>query len=166
MSIQFSRSMRSLKVDSYRASLVGILLASGILLALVVWFFTAQITLYEVSNSLSLTEDGRLIAHFPAESMARIHQGQTAILRATVGSDQSVVSLPAMVFTTQPDSSDVEISITTNDVPENLLTGSLKGQVDVEAEYVTPSVLVMRAMGKYLTRSQIPVSPQNNSSAP
>lgn len=83
--------MRSLKVDSYRASMIGILLASLILLALVIWFFTAQITLYEVSNSLSLTEDGRLMAQFPTESMARIHQGQTAILRVIVGSDQSVV---------------------------------------------------------------------------
>ena len=59
MSIPFSRSMRSLKVDSYRASLVGILLASAIMLALVVWFFSARITLFEVSNSVGMSEEGR-----------------------------------------------------------------------------------------------------------
>ena len=166
MSIQFSRSMRSLKVDSYRASLVGILLASVILLVLVVWFFTAHITLYEVSTSLSLTEDGLLMARFPAESMARIRPGQAAIVRLTVGSDQSVVSLPAVVFDVEPGSNDVEIAITADDVPENLLSGGIKGQVDVEADYVTPSTLVMRAMGKYLTRPQLSTSPQGEPGAP
>ena len=158
--------MRSLKVDSYRASLVGIFLASGIMLALVVWFFSAKITLFEVSNSVSLAEDGRLMVRFPTESMARLRQGQSAVLRVTVGSDQSVVSLPAMVFTIQPDSNDVEIILTTNEIPENLLAQGFKGQVQVEAEYVTPAVLVMRAMGKYLNRQQIPVSPQETPGPP
>jgi hypothetical protein len=158
--------MRSLKVDSYRASLVGILLASTIMLALVVWFFSARITLFEVSNAVSMTEEGRLMARFPAESMARLHQGQSAVLRVNVGSDQSVVPLPAMVFTIEPGSNDVEITLTTNEIPENLLAPGFKGQVQVEAEYVTPAVLVMRAMGKYLNRQQIPVTPQETPSAP
>ena len=166
MSIPFSRSMRSLQVDSYRASLVGILLASAVMLALVVWFFSARITLFEVSQSVSMTEDGRLMGRFSAESMARLRQGQPAVLRVTVGSDQSVTPLPAMVFTIQPGSNDVEIILTTNEVPENLLAQGFKGQVQVEAEYVTPAVLVMRAMGKYLNRQQIPVSPQETPSPP
>jgi len=158
--------MRSLKVDSYRASLVGILLASAVMLALVVWFFSARITLFEVSNSISMTEDGRLMARFPSESMARLRQGQPAVLRVTVGSDQSVVPLPAMVFTIQSGSNDVEIIPTTTEIPENLLAPGFKGQVQVEAEYVTPAVLVMRAMGKYLNQPQIPVSPQETPSPP
>jgi hypothetical protein len=166
VSIQFSRSMRSLQVDSYRASLVGILLASAIMVALVIWFFSAKITLFESSNSVSLTEDNRLIAQFPAESLARIRQGQPAFLKVTVGSDQAVVTLPAMVFTTQPGSSDVEIIVTTNEVPENLLSEGFKGQVQVEAEYVTPATLVMRAIGKYLNRPQIPVTPRQNQNQP
>lgn len=158
--------MRSLKVDSYRGSLVGILLASIIMLALVVWFFSARITLFEVSNSVSMTEDGHLMVRFPAESMARLRQGQPAVLRVTVGADQSVIPLPAMVFTIQQGSNDVEIIVTTNEIPENLLAEGFKGQVQVEAEYVTPAVLVMRAMGKYLNRQQIPVTPQETPSPP
>lgn len=158
--------MRSLKVDSYRASLVGILLASIIMLALVVWFFSARITLFEVSNSVSVTQDGHLMVRFPAESMARLRQGQPAVLRVTVGADQSVIPLPAMVFTIQQGSNDVEIIVTTNEIPENLLAEGFKGQVQVEAEYVTPAVLVMRAMGKYLNRQQIPVTPQETPSPP
>jgi hypothetical protein len=158
--------MRSLKVNSYRASLVAILLASAIMLALVVWFFAASITLFEVSNTLSMTEEGRLIARFPAESMARLRQGQLAVLQVSVGSDQSVVSVPGMVFTIAPDSNDVEIALNADEIPENLPTQGLKGQVQVEAEYVTPAMLVMRAMGKYLNRSQIPVTPQETPAAP
>ena len=166
MSIPFSRSMRSLKVDSYRASLVGILLASAIMLALVVWFFSARITLFEVSNSVGMSEDGRLMARFPAESMARLRQGQAAVLRVTVGSDQAVVPLPAMVFTIEPGSNDVEIVLTADEIPENLLAQGFKGQVQVEAEYVTPAVLVMRAMGKYLNRPQLQVNPKETPGAP
>lgn len=158
--------MRSLKVDSYRASLVGILLASAIMLALVVWFFSARITLFEISNSVSMTEDGHLMVRFPAESMARLRQGQPAVLRVTSGSDQSVTPLPAMVFTIQPGSNDVEIILTANEIPENLFAQGIKGQVQVEAEYITPAVLVMRAMGKYLNRQQIPVTPQETPSPP
>lgn len=158
--------MRSLKVDSYRASLVGILLASAIMLALVVWFFSARITLFESSNSVSMTEDGHLMVRFPAESMTRLRQGQPAVLRVTAGSDQTVTPLPAMVFTIQPGSNDVEIILTTNEIPENLLAQGFKGQVQVEAEYVTPAVLVMRAMGKYLNRQQVPVTPQGTPSSP
>jgi hypothetical protein len=158
--------MRSLQVDSYRASLVGILLASGILLALVVWFFTARITLYESTNSVSLTEDGRLMARFPSEAMARLRQGQAGVLRVSVGSDQSVVPLPIMVFTIQQGSPDVEVIVTSNEIPENLFPEGFKGQVQVEAEYITPATLVSRAMGKFLNRPQIPVSPQDNQSEP
>jgi hypothetical protein len=166
VSIQFSRSMRSLQVDSYRASLVGILLASVILLALVVWFFTASITLYESTNSVSLMEDGRLMARFPNEAMARLRQGQPGVLRVSVGSDQSVIPLPIMVFTIQPGSSEVEIIVTGNEIPENVLTEGFKGQVQVEAEHITPATLVSRAMGKFLNRPQIPARSQDNQSEP
>ena len=71
-----------------------------------------------------------------------------------------------MVFTTQPGSSAVEIIVTSNDIPENLLSEGFKGQVQVEAEYVTPATLVMRAMGKYLNRPQIPVTPRKNQNQP
>jgi hypothetical protein len=39
---------------------------------------------------------------------------------------------------------------------------NLKGQVDVEVEYVTPAEMVFRTSGKYLNQSQIPISPQSN----
>ena len=45
-------------------------------------------------------------------------------------------------------------------VPLDTQQGKLSGQVEVEVEYVTPAELVLRTSGKYLNRSQVPVSPQ------
>ena len=43
--------------------------------------------------------------------------------------------------------------------PEGALAG--KAEVEVEVEYVTPAELVLRASGKFLNRSQVPLSPQS-----
>jgi hypothetical protein len=36
----------------------------------------------------------------------------------------------------------------------------LKGQLEVEVEYVTPAQLVMRASGRFLSQNQTQISPQ------
>ena len=43
--------MRSLRLDSFRATRIGLVFAIIIMLALIVWFFMARVTLYEVSST-------------------------------------------------------------------------------------------------------------------
>ena len=160
MSLQFSRSLRALRVDSFRPSRIGLLLAIILMGGLIAWFFMAKVTLYENSVSLQFKEDGRLLATFTPEGMKRVRQGQTAMLHIDVGADQPAESLPAMVFDIQADSNVAEILVKSNEVPESLKKGNLGGHVEVEVEYATPAQLLLRVSGKYFGGNNITVSPQ------
>jgi hypothetical protein len=160
MSLQFSRSLRALRVDSFRPSRIGLFLGILLMMGLIAWLFTAKVTLYENSASLQFGEDGRILATFTPEGMKRIRQGQTGMLHIDEGTDQQAESLPAMVFDTQSDSNVAEILIKSGEVPESLKTGNLSGRVEVEVEYTTPAQLLLRVSGKYFGNKNIPVSPQ------
>jgi len=51
----------------------------------------------------------------------------------------------------------------TDEIPTSALRGDLsnRAEIEVEVEYISPAALVLRASGKYLGGSQIPVSPQD-----
>jgi len=154
--------MRALRVDSFRPSRIGLFLAIVLMAALIAWFFTAKVTLFENSVSIQLAEDGRLLATFTPEGMKRIRQGQNATLHLDPIADQPAESLPAMVFETQFDSTEVVILIKTADTPESFKSGKLSGRVEVEVEYTTPAQLLLRVSGRYFGANNISVSPQNS----
>lgn len=159
MSLQFSRSLRSLKADSFRASRIGLVLAVIFVIALLIWFFFAKVTLYEVSTNIELTSDGRILAQFSEEGVRRISVGQTAILRLEGKKEQQNLNLPAIVIdTTKKDK--IEIIPLAPSLPEEFEMDTIKGQVDVEVEYVKPIEMVLRTSGKFMNQSQIPISPQ------
>lgn len=160
MTLPFSRSVRSLDIDSYRASRIGMILAIVVMILLLLWFFFAKVTLFEISSDISLTEDGHVVANFPNEAIRRIKPGQPAILRAQVGPDQATLTLSAIVIRTDRTSGQAEIVVLSEEGAVIPLLEELSGQVQVEVEYVTPATLVRRASGSYLNNSQFPVSPQ------
>jgi hypothetical protein len=161
MSLQFSRSLRALRVDSFRPSRIGLLLAILLMGGLIAWFFTAKVTLYENSASIQFSEDGRLMATFTPEGMKRVRKGQTAMLHINSGTDQPAESLPAMVFDIHRDTNAAEILVKTNEIPESMKTGNLSGNVEVEVEYTTPAQLLLRVSGKYFGGNNILISPQS-----
>jgi len=160
VSIQFSRSMRSLRLDSFRATRIGLIFAIILMLALIVWFFMAKVTLYEVSSTLEWNAEAKLMATFAEEARARLRPGMPAILRLPQSPDQPATTIPAVVFDLPRDSEQVEILVLPSGLPLDTQPGKLTGQVEAEVEYVTPAELVLRTSGKFLNRSQVPVSPQ------
>ncbi len=162
MSLTFSRSTRSLGIDSFRASRFGLLLAIGLMVAFLAWFFLARVTLYEVSSTMRLLEDGMLQVTFAQEALGRLRQGQPAMVRLYPGPDQPVISLPAMVYEIPTEGEDVKFYLMTSELSPGGLQGKLNGQVEVEVEHLSPAELVLRTSGKYLNRSPVPVSPQNS----
>jgi len=160
VSLQFSRSLRSLKADSFRASRIGLILAIIFVFALLIWFFFAKVTLYEISSSIELTSDGRIMAQFSEEAAKRINVGQTAILRLEGKTDQQKLTLPALVVDTSQKEK-IEVLPLTTSLPEEFEMDTLKGQVDVEVEYVKPVEMVLRTSGNFMDQSKIPVSPQS-----
>jgi hypothetical protein len=152
VSIQFSRSMRSLSLDSYRTSQIAMILATILMLALILWFLLAKVTLYESSSTVSLTEDGRVIAVFRPESLRRIQPGQEGFLRLNTRADQPVESYPAVVVSTNTETNEAEFFVYPGENTPGFAPGKLDGRLDVVAETITPARLVLRATGKYMNQ--------------
>jgi len=150
VSIQFSRSLRSLRVDSFQASRIGLVLALILALALLVWFFFGEVTMYEVSTDVQVGEDGRVIARFAPETADRIQVGQQATVRLQLEPNQSLVAYPAIVFNPPAESGEVDLLLTGSEFPP---TGgdSIKGQAEVEVEYLSPLDMVLRAAEGYVS---------------
>jgi hypothetical protein len=137
------------------------ILAALNMLALVLWFFLAHVTLYEVSDKLELGKDGRVNVEFSSEAIGRIETGQSAILKIDPGSEQPGQNLPALVVSVDKKGNRVQLLIMVPDLSPQTLGEKINGQAEVEVEHVTPAELVLRSSGKYLGGSQVPVSPQN-----
>ncbi len=154
MSIPFSRSTRSLASDSFRPALIGLTLAILTLMALILWFFLANISLYQSSATAVLQADGQIQASFSSDIFPEIKPGQSAIFRLGQTGDQRPVVVPAQVFDTQGGSDDVIFIITdTTNLPVEL-GEQTEGRVDVETESISPVELLLRASGKFLSRNR------------
>jgi hypothetical protein len=148
-------------LDSFRASRIGLILAGVNMALLLVWFFLARVTIYEVSDKINFVGDGHVIAIFQPEIVERIRPGQSALLRLEVDPEQAAITIPALVVGTERGGNQVELLVMLNDPALKTLQGKQPGQVDVEIEYITPVRLVMRASGKFLNSAQVPLSPQS-----
>jgi hypothetical protein len=164
MSIHFSRSMRSLNIDSFQASRIGLILGSILVLVLIIWFLFAKVGLYAVSQEVGFNPDGRFMATFSKEEMARVQIGQNALVRIFSTADQPPLVVSGIVFDIPSGSQQAEILVLTQDLPENGISQNTTGQVEVEVERITPLELVLRTSGKYLSGNQLPVSPQTGES--
>ena len=160
MSLPFSRSIRSLNIDSYQASRIGMALGILIIVALVLWFFLVKVTIYEFSTDLDYKETGILTAGFPKENLKKITAGQPAIIQIDLGPNQPDITLTGMVVETDSTQETAELVILSEEITQIPLDEDISGQVQVEVEYVTPAMLVRRASGMYVNNSQFPISPQ------
>jgi hypothetical protein len=162
MTIHFSRSMRSLNIDSFQASRIGLILGSILILVLISWFLFAKVSLYAVSQEVGFNPDGRFMATFTKEEMARVQIGQDALVRIFSTADQPPMVVPGIVYDIPPGKQEAEILVMIQDLPETGVPQDATGQVEVEVERITPLALVLRTSGKYLSGNQIPVSPQTS----
>jgi hypothetical protein len=77
--IAFSRTLRALEAGDFRASKSGLLAAALLLAAWTWWMFSASIPRYETTTRVQI-ESGQAIAYFSPGVLARLHEGQPAIL--------------------------------------------------------------------------------------
>lgn len=162
LSIPFSRSTRSLVLDSFRPGVIAMLLAILILASLIIWFIAAKVTIYQSSETASLKQDGMIEASFTAEGFATIKPGQKALLRLGQGPDSRPISIPTSVFDTGEGKDRVLLLITDYSALPFEITDELNGRVDIEVEYISPLELVMRATGQFLNRGGV----SSNSTSP
>jgi hypothetical protein len=166
MATPFSRTMRSLRSDSFRASLVGLFLGMLVLVLWLAWFFLARITVYETSQLATVSQAGETTADFPVTALGRILPGQSALVRLGGGANGVPQTAPAIVMDVEDDTAGgrVRVELYILEMPSDLVAGKAisNAQVDVEVEHVSPAVLVMRASGQFLNSPGLSLSPQDN----
>ena len=161
MALSFSRSLRSLQQDSFGPTLAALIITSLLLMAWCAWFFLAKVTLYETSREFSVQRDGSLLVNFSPEALARLRPGQAATLRLANRVAPEGQTFPALVMDTpqtNDQTSQVELHVFS---PEPLQPGQA-GQIQVEVEYVSPAVLVLRSAGQWVDDPKLTLSPQHS----
>jgi hypothetical protein len=166
VSIQFSRSTRSLNIDSYRVSRIGLAVGIILIIALILWFFFARVSIYASTQQVSLRDDGRLVAVFPSENASRIHPGQIAILRLLSSGDQPPLAVEGYVFDVPANSQEAEILVLESDLNGIQLTQDMKAQVDVEIDSITPFTMVLRYSGRFAETDQGSPGSEQEANAP
>ncbi|MGW8143351.1 MAG: hypothetical protein ACWGN2_03095 [Anaerolineales bacterium] len=165
MSIQFSRSVQSLNIDSFRASKIGLIIGSLLMFTLILWFFFARVSVHEISHDVRFNEDGRILATFSEEAFTRIQPGQDALIRIFNAAEGPPLAVQGFVYDVFPERNQAEIIIVSEnlfDIPE---TNNINAQVDVEIEKVTPFNLIMRYSGQFVETDQGETNSQTESSA-
>lgn len=145
MTVQFSRSTRSLKHDRGFAGYVILISATAVIAAWLAWFFFAPVTLYETSTQFTIRRDGLLLVSFPEAALTRIVPGQTAIFSPAISANEFGSSLPALVMDTPASTGrrdglvHVYLHIPTQP------TANLTGEVKIAVEEVSPFTLILRS---------------------
>lgn len=170
MATPFSRTLRSLSSDSFRASVVSLSLGMLALVLWLAWFFLARITIYETSQNATLSAAGEVVATYAPSALGRILPGQSALVRVVGGTATGLPqTLPAVVMDVkeEPSHDRVRVRLYVLDLPADLTIGpsGLSAQADIEVEYVSPAVLVMRASGQFLQAPGVAISPQDTQGA-
>jgi hypothetical protein len=117
--IAFSRTLRALDADDFRASKLGLWLAALLLAAWAWWMLSARVPQYETTSNIRI-ESGRVVAYFPAGAMSRISMGQPALARyndselatrvEAIASDHARLALPPNPQSRIPTSIEIEVS--------------------------------------------------------
>ena len=154
MSSPFSRTIRSLHADSFLSVLIGVFIALVILIAWGIWFFFAQVTLYEKSQSARITGE-IVVAEFPAQLLHNIQPTRPARLYLDGAIGQQVGIISAVVTDvinpsqTEP-TGQVKLFAFVDANSPIRLQKELTGQVEIEVEHLSPAQLVMRVSGLFV----------------
>jgi hypothetical protein len=164
MPTPFTNTLRSLNADRFHASLIGLGVALVLLIAWGSWFFLARMTIYEVSTSALVASDGFVIADFPMAKPGRIRRGQAAWLFPVLDGAKQAGSVPAVVIDIirSPSVEPARVRlfpVHDRDLSEVLPAGQ-KVRVEIEVEYVSPAVLVLRTSGLLVDTPGVALSPQ------
>jgi hypothetical protein len=154
MSSPFSRTMRSLYADSFRPALIGLIIAIILLLVWGSWFFFAQLTFYENSQSAYLSDGEIILAEFPAKAFNRLQTGQSArlyidgVMGKQVGQIRAIVTDVIQPSQTEQIGKVRLFAFPDSDSPVRFHE-KLTGKVQIAVEQISPAQLVMRVSGLF-----------------
>lgn len=156
VSIPFSRSTRSLRVDDFRESTVVLTVVLLFLIIWLAWFSLTRVTVYEVSESVQVTGENSAVATFSPAVLGRVRAGQPAQLRIDGFPWSQYGVVAAHVTRVRTDSIRdrgvrVELSLRPVSAPSIPLQPGMTGRAEIVVDRVSPAALVLRAAGKHIT---------------
>lgn len=131
--IAFSRTLRALDADDFRASKLGLLIAAALLVAWTWWMLAARVPQYESTN-YAWIQSSRVFAFFP--STIQIRAGQSAIV--TINGK----AFPARVQSVASDHA--ELVLAPN--PQSPIPASSSASADIETTRVSPAAIAFRTL--------------------
>jgi hypothetical protein len=164
VAVPFTRSLRSAEADSLYPSLIGLCIACIILSTWLGWFLLARITLYETSVQMQVQEDDIIVADFPITAQGNVQRGQAALLHleGVLGAEYGPIPLIVVDVFHDPVVGRVQAHLFPAEsagLPFDTRDG-LAGRIEVEAEHITPAVLLMRNVGQFSDTPRVRTSPQ------
>lgn len=178
----FSQSLNSLNADKGRFSFTAILIALVILGAWLLWFFLAPIPVYETGKVVGTQRDGRLIAHFPARTLAQLrpgqigyiqhwdqHAGQSADQNEARYAGQQTATVSQVLATVREGQIEVILypayqeggighsvfdgARETDAATDALAEGNI--EITVAVDHISPAVLVLRSSGQFIEAAPV-----------
>jgi hypothetical protein len=131
--IAFSRTLRALDADDFRASKLGLLVAVALLAAWTWWMLAARVPQYESTSNVRI-ESGVVIAYFP--STIRIHPGQSAVVTL------DGKAFPARVKSVAPDHAELDLAPN----PQSPSPASSSSAADIEVSRVSPAAIFLHTL--------------------
>jgi hypothetical protein len=135
--IAFSRTLRALEADDFRASKAGLLIAALVLAAWTWWIFAARVPQYESTTNVRM-ESGRVVAYFPASAMVRISVGQPALIHIEGSTFPSRVQSIA--------SDHIDLALPANSQLPTAASSS--ASADIEVSRVSPASIALQSLGQ------------------
>jgi len=155
--------MRSIEADSFRPSMVGLILALVLLMGWGIWFVAARITLFETAQATQVSTDGEVLVEFPSEKQPVFKIGQYGWLHVAQPDGEGTIDLPAVLMDIRhdPAKNSVELELFAMDNPnEPVLETGMQAQVEIATGHLSPAELVIRASRQANTTPNLSLSPQ------
>lgn len=146
MTVQFSRSVRSIQADNLSPMLVGAAFFAILMLGWILWFFFASIPYYENSTIASYQQDGYVMANFSVTAFDRLQRGLPAQF-VPLTTRRTVPPIPMIVTDVYLETTQVRLVLQIEDHKIFPLQPGTTGEVKVTVEQLSPARVVLQAAG-------------------
>ena len=146
MTVQFTRSVRSIQADSLGPMLVGAIFFTVLMLGWLFWLFFATIPNYENSSTATLQRDGYVMAGFSSTAFNRLRRGQSGqfLPGTSIG---NATAIPLVVTDLYPESGRVRLILRVESEEVVSLQSDMTGEVKITVEELSPATMVLRSAG-------------------
>lgn len=146
MTVQFSRSVRSLQADNLTPIVIGTISFALLMIGWLLWFFFATIVTYEMSIMATYQPQGYVIARFSPATFRRLQPGQPATFMPQTAAD-TAPSIRVIATDLYPETGEVRFIIRVEDDEVPALQPGMTGAVRIIVEQLSPARIVLRSAG-------------------